>query len=216
MIRRHLTAPAWQRLRDSSGRRHERVQTSRGGLTGSDASGWALLATRHEGRGRGLDEGERRGRLLELSDHRRERGEHRRGRATRCAQVALVGPAVVVTMHPDGGVVHVLVRILSRIRDLMRMPVHGNLANMLSDAFLRARHGRRDSSLDRDQHGKDEQQPDAKDLHGTKYQQEPIAIVNIATVARSSLITCSTSDRPCVDGLLKRTGHLARRLRASR
>lgn len=70
-------------------RTHERHQASRGGLNGSDASGWSFQAVGHEARGFNSPVRQCRGRKLRPGELREVRGNASDG-AERRAEVALV------------------------------------------------------------------------------------------------------------------------------
>src|SRR4051812_4635694 len=102
-------------------RTHERRQASGRGLTGSDASGWTLLAFRDEAVRRGAELREHGGRRWWRSD--RESGAGKAGHRTEIAtQIALAGISVTgaVALRIAGGVdlCRVLVMLAAMVQAL--------------------------------------------------------------------------------------------------
>ena len=153
---------------------HEPHQASRGGLTGSDASGWALLAVRKEARSRSAERWERgRGRVVQL----RNTGNvaHQRSRGAGCgAQVALVRVRLAVVLATilacavvvDSVVMDARVfmyRICMVMVGYIRLDLDG--IGRYRSAGRRAGHGHRHRAPNGEQHGEQNQEPDAQELH---------------------------------------------------
>jgi hypothetical protein len=158
-------------------RTHERHQASRGGLNGSDGSGWTLLAVREEARRRRVEVREHRGDGLRRSNGHTgadEAGHGAEGR-TEIALVrsaaGLVRGATAGTVMADAMVVRsdlvVLVFVPRRAR-FMAMRVLGQLnLGLKAKAAHRTQHARSQRAPNGEQHGKQKQEPEAKGLHSS-------------------------------------------------
>ena len=149
---------------------HERRQTSRGGLNGSDASGWSLQAVRDKARRRSVEVRDDRGDRL-LLGYRHRRADERGGGARGRTQVALVGGTGMVVRGAAGVMTGsvvcsslVLVFVVRAGRMVLMNPGHMSLSLHLS-AWRRALHGERQRTPYGEQHGEQQKEPDAKGLH---------------------------------------------------
>ena len=149
---------------------HERHQASRGGLNGSDASRWALLAVGEEFRGRRPIGGEFRRRRRSLRQHERHGNRRTRG-AAGGAGAAFVARIVRVT--GCGVVLRVRVKdalaagsgvIVKAVGDSRRL-------NVLRGG--RARHGRGHRTPHRECECQKDQEPDAKGFHCAGVERKP-------------------------------------------
>jgi hypothetical protein len=157
---------------------HERLQASRGGLTGSDGSGWTLLAVRKKAQRRSV-------RVNESRRDRRRNGkgqratDQSRGTAGHRAQVALVGSASVfmpATIKPIMRLrfcfvmvelVALVFRCLTGVLvTMMSMASVGCLNRCMSRrAMSRALHSSCERSPNRDEHCEQHEEPDTEGLH---------------------------------------------------
>ena len=148
-------------------RPRERLRASRGGLAGSGASGWALLAAREEARGRGeeIGEGHRRP-VLRNRQPRRAAGHQRRGTevAAQMAFAGAVGLARGFVTAVIGGLAHRMV-VMRRAGSDGQFALHAVQGR-------RTVHCRSDDAAHRQQRGEQQQQADAECLHAEKVSTE--------------------------------------------
>lgn len=152
-------------------RTHERHQASRGGLNGSDGSGWTLLTVRDKARRRGVKVREHRGDSLRLSD--RDACTHKASHGTeRRTEVAFVGSAGVVVGAAAAGVTTILRRGLMVLvlmpSHLMAVRVLGQLSLCLqAEASHLTQHAGRKCTSNGEEHCEQQQEPKAKSLHSS-------------------------------------------------
>lgn len=157
----------------SDRRTHEPRQASRGGLDGSDGSGWALLAIRDEARRRSQRGGEfdlrRDQRLGQLWSLARQGGETAIGRThvafVRCHAVlpiVMLPGTRMLNMVPGMVVGHAVLHgsITRRMVMQAKLACHATTA-----AAGRAQHGRGHRTPNREQDHQHQQQPGTNRLH---------------------------------------------------
>lgn len=141
---------------------HERRWASRGGLKGSDASGWTFLAAGEELTVLGNVLGVRRSRRWRLW-HGKADSRRRGRRAARGAEAALAGR----TVANPGRVVMFRVRMRCALSGVTGMVVMVAGARHVNEPRLgRADHGSRHRAPDREREREQDQEPNAKRLHG--------------------------------------------------
>lgn len=164
MVRKHLGTDQGRRPTPVR-KTHELHQACSAGLTGSDASGWSLLTVREKARGADAQIGEVLGRL-ERFKHARKAADQRHHGAARCAQAALVLHRAVVRVR-SSSLVATEVLMVRTVVVVGRLSTMGMSRPMGCNGW-RAQHGSSHGSANRHQHGKQDQQPEAQQLHGYK------------------------------------------------
>lgn len=142
-------------------RTHELHRACGAGLTGSDASGWSLLTVREKARGADAQIVKALGGLERFRDARKAADQRHHG-AARGAQAALVLHRAVVMVRCS---------CLVAAKVLMVHVVVGRLSTMGMSLLMRcsgwrAQHSSSHGSANRHQRGKQDQQPEAQQLHG--------------------------------------------------
>jgi hypothetical protein len=161
-------------------RTDEPHQTSRGGLLGSDGSRWALQAVREEARGGSGERGKHcRGRVVQLRNagHVTDQGGRRTGCRTEVALVGVRFAVVLRTVVPGRMVGRRMVvgnrsMLMTSVRAVMTVMLvvaaHKSCLAGHRHARRRAGHGNCHRAPDGEQHGKQNQEPDAEELHREK------------------------------------------------
>ena len=186
-------------------RTHERHQASRGGLTGSDGSGWSVLAVRDEARrgyGRSGVQGGLRPRMTQVGGGRRKGRQRTRTGAT-IAIVSTPWRDVIVLLRMS------ILGVVLRPVTMMRVVVPTRLAEVLHHDVLRTvlretEHGSSHRAPDGEQQDHQEHQRNAHLLHGFSLSQSSRA------GARTTFSCCrsrsSNGSPPVVPGLQCRCG----------
>jgi hypothetical protein len=157
-------------------RTHERHLASRGGLNGSDGSGWTLLAVRGKARRGSAEVREYGGDGLRISNGDTSADKAGHG-AVRRTEVALIRTAAGFVV---GAAAVVMVGAMVLRRDLVMLVFMPRSARVMAvrvlrqlslgldaEAAHRTQHGRGERAPNRKQHHKQQQEPEAKCLHSS-------------------------------------------------